>query len=411
MRYTIVDYFRKTLCRENRTMSPVKSQIKLKTEMRHIIDNESAALKELALKIHSNPELGYQEFKAAKWLTEYLENHGFAIEKGVCGIQTSFVATYGKGKPRGAILAEYDALPGIGHGCGHNLICTIACGAAVAAKRAVDEHGGTILVIGTPAEETAGAKVEMAKKGIFNGIDAALIAHPGSADHATMNTLAMQGVDVEFFGRASHASANPEMGINALDAMVLSINNINAMRQHLPKSVRIHGIITDGGRAANIIPDHSAGEFMVRATNDTYLNELKEKVIECFKGAACATGARLVYRWQRQYSAMKTNNTLAELYIANMNALGRNVIFPPPDGPMASTDMGNVSQIVPAIHPMIAIGAVDGPAHSPAFAKAAASPAGLKGMLDAAKALAMTAADILGNPAVLKKMKDEFNAN
>jgi len=389
-------------------MTPGNLQMKLKQSAQKTVDTESATLKKLALKIHRHPEAGYQEFKASGWLTEYLEKHGFTVQNGFYNIPTAFRATYGQGKPRMGLFAEYDALPGIGHGCGHNLICTTACGAAVASKAAADEFDGQIIVFGTPAEETVGAKVEMSEKGAFSDLDAAILVHPGVADQATMPTLALIGMHVEFFGKSAHASANPEMGINALDAMIRAFNNIDSLRKNMQKSARIHGIITDGGRAANIVPDYAAGEFMVRATTDAYLEELKNKVLGCFEKAATVTGARFTYQLHQKYSAMKTNRTLASLYVKNMKKLGRTVYYPNPNEPRVSTDMGNVSQIVPAIHPMIAIATPDISIHSAGFTSAAASEKGVEGMLDAAKAVAMTIVDILSDHALLEKIKNEF---
>ena len=292
---------------------------KLKQSVVRQIETERPQLQELALKIHDNPELGLQEFKACEWLTQYLTQRGFNIERGICEMPTAFRATYGKGKPAIALLAEYDALPGIGHACGHNLICTIAIGAAVASKMAVDRYGGSIVVIGTPAEENYGGKIVMARKGAFSDLDAAMLVHPDTVDIAVVPAIACQQMNVEFFGKAAHASANPAAGINALDAMILSFNNINALRQHIQSTARIHGIITDGGQAANIVPAHSAGEFYVRAADDAYLDELLQKVLNCFIGAAAATGARLEYKPDvLRYASMHSNMTLAQLYVNNM---------------------------------------------------------------------------------------------
>jgi len=383
---------------------------KLKASVTSKVDSQSQQLRELALKIHSNPELGFHEVKAAEWLTGYLEGNGFSIERGICEMPTAFKASYGKGKPAIAILAEYDALPDVGHACGHNLIATCAVGAGVASKPVIDQFGGSILVIGTPAEETFGGKVIMANKGAFNNLDTAMIVHPCTHDIATIQALALQGITVEFFGKAAHAAAQPEKGINALEAMIQSFNAINSLRQHIKSTARIHGIITDGGEAANIVPAHSAGSFMVRAEEDAYLDELKEKVINCFIGASTASGARLQYKWDDvRYSPMRNNLPLAELYIQNMESLGRRVELYEPEGRgTGSTDMGNVSQLVPSIHPHVAITEEEILIHSPEFALAAASEAGIKGMLDAAKAVAMTVVDLVANPETLTKVKEEF---
>jgi amidohydrolase len=376
------------------------------------IDTIRPQLKELAQKIHDNPELGLKEFKASGWLTEYLENNGFSIERGICDMPTAFKATYGKGKPIIALLAEYDALPGIGHACGHNLICTIAVGAAVASKQTVDRYGGSVLVIGTPAEEGYGGKTAMARQGAFSNLDAAMMVHPEANDVAVVTALACQTLRVEFFGKAAHASANPTAGINALDAMILSFNGINALRQHIRSTSRIHGIITDGGQAANIVPAHSAGEFYIRATDDAYLDELIEKVLNCFRASATATGTRFEYKLDDlRYASMKNNITLAQLYIDNMKVLGRDIKLPVPGETRGagSTDMGNVSQITPAIHPYIAITSGNASVHTPEFAIAAISENGINGMCDSAKALAMIVVDLLSNPETIRKVRDEFN--
>jgi amidohydrolase len=383
---------------------------KLKNSAIKAVDAQRSQLQKLALKIHANPEPGFKEVKASGWLTAYLEKKGFAVERGFCDMPTAFRACYGNGEPRIAILAEYDALPGVGHACGHNLICTIACGAAVASKKTVDTCGGSVLVIGTPAEEMHGGKTVMAKRGAFTDLDVALIVHPEVFDAATSNALACQNLYVEYFGKAAHASAGPERGINALDAMILAYNGIGALRQHIRSTGRIHGIITDGGKAANVVPDYTAAEFIVRAADDAYLDELEGKVLNCFIGAAQATGARLEYHWDElRYAAMKNNMTLAHLYAENVKTLGRHARLPLPGGGGGSTDMGNVSQLVPAIHPMIAIAPRSIGIHSPEFAQAAVSEAGFQGMADGAKTVAMMIADLLANPDLLRKVKEEFN--
>ena len=373
------------------------------------IDAHRRQLSELSLKIHSNPELGFKEVRAAAWLTQYLEENGFSVERGICELPTAFRASYGQGKPAIAILAEYDALPKLGHACGHNLISTCAVGAGIASKRVVDQFGGSILVIGTPAEEIYGGKVIMAERGAFNNLDMAMMVHPETYDVATTHALACQALGVEFFGKAAHAAASPEAGINALEAMLQSFAAINSLRQHIKSTARIHGIITDGGEAANIVPAHSAGTFIVRAEDDTYLNELKQKVINCFTGAATASGARLEYRWgDIRYAPLHNNLILAQLFKQNMESLGRQVELYPSSNAFGSTDMGNVSQLVPSIQPFVAIAPREVVIHSPQFAEAAASEAGNRGLLDAAKALAMTVVDLVTNPEIVIKVEEEF---
>ncbi len=381
----------------------------LKAQVSSQIDAHRHQLNELSLRIHSNPELGFQENKAVAWLTQYLEENGFSIERGICELPTAFRGSYGKGKPAIAILAEYDALPKLGHACGHNLIAASAVGAGVASKLAIDQFGGDILVIGTPAEELEGGKAIIAQRGGFDNLDIAMMAHPDVRDTATTQALACQALEVEFFGRAAHSAARPEAGINALEAMLQSFVAINSLRQHIGDKARIHGIITDGGEAANIVPAHSAGVFLVRAKNNTYLDELKQKVINCFIGAATASGARLEYRWgDVSYAPMRSNLTLARLFKQNMESLGRKVRLTDPSGGFGSTDMGNVSQLVPSIHPMVAIAPEEVSTHSPQFASAAASEAGRQGLFDAAKALAMTVVDLVASPEIVTKIKEEF---
>ena len=382
---------------------------KLKTSVRDEVDACRQQLNELSLKIHANPEVAFQEVKAATWLTEYLKENGFSVEQGVCGLPTAFRASYGRGKPAIAILAEYDALPKLGHACGHNLIATSAVGAGVAAKLAIDRFGGSVLVIGTPGEEIYGGKVVMANKGAFDDVDIAMMVHPAGLNTATTKFLACQSLEVEFFGKAAHAAARPEVGINALEAMLQSFAAINSLRQHIKDSARIHGIITDGGEAANIVPAHSAGRFIVRAEDDNYLDELKERVINCFTGAATASGARLQYKWAEvRYEPLQNNLTLARLFRRNLQSLGRRVhLFDPRIG-IGSSDIGNVSQIVPSIHPLIAIAPAKVANHSPQFAEISASEAGTRGLLDAAKALAMTVVDLVADPGMVTRVKEEF---
>ena len=381
----------------------------LKSSVVDELDTCRRQLGELSLKIHANPELGFQEVRAAGWLTHYLEENGFSVERGICELPTAFRGSYGVGKPAIAILAEYDALPDLGHACGHNIIAACAVGAAVASKPAIDRFGGSIVVIGTPAEELFGGKIVIINRGAFDDIDMAMMVHPGTHDVATTRALALQTLEVEFFGQAAHAAARPEAGINALEAMLQSFTAINSLRQHIKDKARIHGIITDGGEAANVVPAHSAGDFIVRAEDDTYLDELKQKVINCFIGAATASGARLEYKWgDTRYAPLRNNLTLARLFSRNMESLGRKMPLSDPGHSFGSTDMGNVSQVVPAIHPFVAIAPAGVTYHSPRFASAAVSEAGIEGLLDAAKALAMSVVDLLANPEIGSKVKEEF---
>jgi amidohydrolase len=365
-------------------------------------------LAELSRKIHDTPEVAFQEFKAATWLAGYLEANGFSVEKDACGLPTAFRGTYGRGKPVIALLAEYDALPKLGHACGHNLIATCTVGAGVACRQVVDGLGGSVVVIGTPGEEGYGGKVIMAERGAFDGLDMAMIVHPGGGNAVAMKTLACQTLEVEFFGKAAHAAAKPEAGINALEAMIQSYNAINSLRQHVRGDARIHGVITDGGEAANIVPAHTAASFIVRAGDDSYLDELEEKVIKCFAGAATASGAKLEYQWGERYAAMLNNMTLARLFRRNMQLLGHKMRLSDTRFWSGSSDVGNVSRLVPAIQPFVGIAPEDVLVHSPDFAAAAGSEAGLARMLDAARALAMTVADLLASPETVEAAQEEF---
>jgi len=383
---------------------------KLKLKVKDSVESQRQQLIQLSLNIHDNPELGFKEQKASAWLAGYLEDNGFHIERGIAGLPTAFRATYGQGRPNIALLAEYDALPEIGHGCGHNIIGVSAVGAGVAAKHIVDQLGGSIVVMGSPGEEVVGGKIDMAKAGAFEGIDVAMIVHPDTRNMPTEDALACSSVEVEFFGRSAHAAGQPHKGINALDAMLLAFTSINSLRQHIRGDARIHGIITDGGEAPNIVPAHSGATFLVRALDDDYLAELKDRVLNCFKGASIATGAELEYRWRDStYAPMKSNMILASLFRQNLESLGRDVEDFDPRSGLGSTDMGNVSQLVPSIHPTIAIAPREVFVHTPEFAAATVSEAGHSGLLDAAKAMAMTVADIL-QPGTIDKIRQEFRS-
>ena len=382
----------------------------LKNSVNKEIESRSPQLEELSRKIHDNPETAFKEHRAAEWLSGYLEDNGFALERGICELPTAFRAGYGQGKPVIAILAEYDALPRVGHACGHNLIATGAVAAGIASKIAVDALGGSVAVIGTPGEELTGGKAVMADREAFDDIDAAMIVHPGGGNSVIMNTLACQTLEVEFLGKAAHASAEPELGINALEAVIQSYNAINSLRQHIKDGARIHGVITDGGEAANVVPAHTAASFFVRAEDDDYLDVLKVKVIDCFTGAAIATGAELKYKWDTvRYAAMVNNVTLARLFQDNMKALGCDIPLGGDKIWGGSSDVGNVSRLVPTIQPLVSIAPDNILIHTPEFAVAAISKDSLKSMLNAAKAMAMTLIDLLGNPDNLTGARQEFD--
>ncbi len=373
------------------------------------INSKADEIVALSRQIHDNPEIGFKETKASNWITEYLEKQGFSVEKSLCQLTTAFRASFGQGGPVIAFLAEYDALPEIGHACGHNLIAAAAIGAALGAKLAAAKLGGTIQLIGTPGEEIYAGKALLAQRGAFSNLDAAMMVHPGSQDLAVIGALACQTLEIEFFGVAAHAAGEPHAGINALAAMILSFNGIDALRQHLPPGAMVHGIITDGGAVANVVPAHSAGNFIVRAAELKTLAEIKQKVLNCFIGAAAASGARLEHRWDNHYYAPVLNNlTLCKLYVRNIRRLGRKIRLEDPHEGFGSTDFGNVSQLVPGMHAQVGIADKSIAIHSPQFASAAISQNGLKSALQAAQGLAMTAADLLASPALVDKVKSEF---
>jgi amidohydrolase len=377
------------------------------------IDRRRKDLIELSLRIHAKPEVAFEEHASSAALADLLEANGFAVERGICDIATAFRASVGSGDPRVAFIAEYDALPGVGHGCGHNIIGTASCAAGIALRPLLEETGGTLMVIGTPAEEAAGGKVYMAARGAFEGLDCALMVHPGNRNTAEAFALACLELDVEFDGRAAHAAARPEAGLNALDAMVAAFVNVGLLRQQLRDSARVHGIITDGGQAVNVIPHRTSAQLLIRSEDDEYMDEvLKPKVLACFEGAAAATGCELKYRWgeESRYKAMRTNRALAEAYRANVEALGRQVVEQESHRSMGSTDMGNVSTLVPAIHPSIAIAPQHVPVHTVEFREIAASEDGHRGLIDSAKALAMTGIDVLLDGELRRRMREEFAA-
>jgi amidohydrolase len=383
----------------------------LKSRAMEDVDVRRESLIQIADQIFANPEIGFQEHASAALLSDTLEQNGFAVERGVADLETAFVATLEGSAPGPtvAFLAEYDALPGLGHACGHNLIGTSAVGAGLAMKAVLPELAGRIQVIGTPAEEGGGGKAYLVDAGVFENVDAAMMIHPSGKNLIGRRSLTVYHVRIEFYGQSAHAAAWPDEGINALDGIILTFTGINALRQHVRDDVRIHGIITHGGDAPNIVPDYAAGEFYVRAADTPYCEAVVAKVRACAEGAAQATGARLEFaQTGPRYDARMPNPTLVALAKANMEGLGLQVAQASGDERMGSSDMGNVSQVVPAIHPYIAIGPDDLVGHTPAFREAAGSPAGHEGLLKAAKTMAMTAIDLLAEPAKLREAQRTF---
>lgn len=386
-------------------------------EMKQLAVKEVDRLKDtlirLAKQIHAKPEIAFEEVQTAALLTGYLKEQGFDIEPNLGNIATAFRATYqgAQSKPVIGLLAEYDALPEIGHACGHNLIAMASIGAAIAIKNSYQNKSlpGQIQVIGTPAEEKGGGKILLLQSGVFDNLDAAMMFHPDNKTIVDYYSLSNQGITVEFFGKASHAAVAPEKGINALDAILLSFNNINALRQHIVSSSRVHGIITCGGKVVNVVPDYASATVIARALDNKYLDELVEKVLNCFRAAATATGTRLEYKLANiRYAAMESNRALAAVFGENLNQLGIPVHPSSSTSGFGSSDMGNVSQRVPAIHPKLAIADPPISLHSPEFAQAAISDRGMQGLVAATKALAMTSVDLLQDSNKLDTIKLEF---
>lgn len=366
----------------------------------------------VAREIHAHPETGRQEFAACELLCRHLSRADFRVKTNAADQPTAFYAVAGPDEAPGvAFLAEYDALPGLGHACGHNLIAAMALGAALGVRPLLGEVCGRAVVVGTPDEEDAGGKIPLSSAGIFDDLSAALIVHPGTRNQVTMEALAAVGFEVRFRGRAAHSSSEPYRGINALDALIHSMNGLNALRQHLRSDARIHGIITEGGQAPNIVPDLAAGRFIIRAHDRDYLEEVRRKVLNCFRSGELATGAALEIDWQDAFESMKSNTVLARLFGKNLEGLGLETGEPGLGEGMGSTDMGNVSHRVPAIHPTLAIAGPEVLGHTREFAQAAASRAGFEAMIVGAKAMALTAIDIWTDPVARAEMRREFESS
>jgi amidohydrolase len=383
----------------------------LKTEIAGAIDRLGDDLEKLSRQIHDNPELGYQEVKAAAWLTEFLAAQGFKVERGLAGVETAFRATIETGEgPTIAILCEYDALPSIGHACGHNAIATAGAGAGAGLAAVRDKlPKGRVHVIGTPAEEGGGGKVKLIRSGVFKNVDTAMMVHGWDQWIGHMDLLGIVRVGFEFTGKAAHASADPWAGVNALDAAVQTYNNVSMLRQQVRPDARIHGIITHGGAAPNIIPEFAAATFYVRSISLDYMWALQKRVVACAEGAAKATGCglRVIDHGDTVYEPMKRNETLLDAFRVNLKALGITEA-PPLVDRLGSSDVGNVSQVIPTIQPLMKIAPDGTPIHSRAFEAAAATPLAREGTLAAAKAMAMTTLDLLAEPALVARARDEF---
>ena len=370
-----------------------------KSGARERLESVRGGLIGLSHRIHAHPELGFEEEQASTWLCERLNEAGFALEKGICDLPTAFRARAGAGPLHVAFCAEYDSLPGIGHACGHNIIAASAVGAAIAAAQVADEIGLTVSVIGTPAEEVGNAsgKILLLERGAFAGVDAAMMVHPAPIDMCRAKIIAASMFDVHCTGKASHASAFPELGINAADALTVAQTAIGLLRQHIRDTDRIHGIVTHGGDAPNVVPAHTSARYIIRAETLEQLDELRERVRRCFQAGALATGASVqIVGGEKPYAQMRHDTRMAELYRRNAEQIGRS--FPNPEvwehRPTASTDMGNVSLAVPSIHPMIGINSLPAVNHQPEFAAHCVSADADQALADGALAMAWTAIDL-----------------
>ncbi|MGI6357105.1 MAG: M20 family metallopeptidase [Bacillota bacterium] len=363
--------------------------------------------------MYHHPEIGHQEREAAKLLAGELERHGFTVTTPFATMETAFKAVYRGGDgPTIAIVAEYDALPGLGHGCGHNIIGTSAIGAAIGLKEGWPEFPGTLVVFGAPAEEgavdNAGGKVILVENGAFAGVDAAMMIHPSNRSALGGTSNAREAMEITFKGRPAHAAGAPHEGINALDAAIQTFNGFNALRQHVKSDVRIHGIIAEGGVAPNIVPERAVIRMYVRAAQASYLSEVVEKVKNCARAGAMAAGATVEFRQTANtYKNMINNCTLSCVFKRNLEALGEEVL--PAGAGAGSTDMANVSHVVPSIHPYIGISSQKIVGHSQGMADATISEEGHRGLLLGAKSLAATAAELFADADLLARVKKEFS--
>lgn len=385
----------------------------LQAEIDAAVDAVAPTLLNVSHAIHERPELAFQERFACQTLTKTLRDHALPVETGVYTLETAFESTINPDHdgPTVAVLAEYDALPDIGHACGHNIIATTALGAALALSTVASRLPGRVKLLGTPAEERGGGKELMARAGAFEGIDAALMIHPAGVNLATMPSICIAEVEVIYHGKASHASAMPHKGINALDGLLLAYQAISNLRQHIRSTERIHGIVEEGGSAPNIVPDRTVGQFYVRAANEKDLAKLKPRVQACFEAGATGSGCTVEVNWAGvDYLDLNTNWPLAGRFRYHAEQLGRSFV----DHEQAlkfgagSTDMGNVSYRLPSIHPMLAVAPPNVVIHNPEFAQWARSEKGDAAVIDGAKALAQTAAEYLLSPELQRQSAEAF---
>ncbi|WP_338692989.1 M20 family metallopeptidase [Streptomyces sp. Q6] len=371
----------------------------LKQAARNAVDRHAEELVGLSRRLHADPETAWEEHRAAAAVPDLLDRAGFDVTSAYLGLDTAFVARFGSGPVRIALCAEYDALPGLGHACGHNLIAASSVGAALGLAAVADDAGLTVEVYGTPAEEGGGGKIEMLERGAFAGVDLAMMVHPAPVDVAEARPFAVSHSKVSYTGRSAHAAAYPEAGVNAADAFTVAQVAIGLLRQHLPSSARVHGIVTHAGDAPNAVPERSTGRWYVRAETLAELAELEPRVVRAFEAGALATGCDLrIEPESRPYAEFRNDETALGHYRANALSLGREFAPPGQAARMnrASTDMGNVSQVVPAIHPYIGIGSLPATNHQREFAAYCVGGTAERALLDGATALAWTGVDRSG---------------
>jgi len=382
-----------------------------KAIVRAEVERLTPTLIELSHSIHDNPETNFEEHHAHEVLTGTLADERIDVERGAYDMPTAFDARVGSADgPTVAVLCEYDALPGIGHACGHNIIGTAGLGAGIAVAKVAKALGGQVAILGTPAEEGGGGKEFMIRRGCFDDIDLAMMVHPADRDLQRIHAIAIQTVDVTYEGKASHAAAAPEKGRNALDAAVLGYNAVAALRQHIHPDERIHGVFTDGGEKPNIVPSRAASQWYIRSPKVDGLEALKDRVMACLRGGAEAAGCCMHHDWiDPPFHDMVDNQALLDLYVSNAATVGRHPLTEAEGGAVVgSTDMGNVSYQVPSIHPMIKVAPEGTAIHTQEFAAHARSEAGDRAVVDGALSMALTMVDCLANPTTLDAIRGEF---
>jgi amidohydrolase len=384
--------------------------MELKQRVKAKLQADSSSLIELSHRVHATPELAYEEYQSSAALADALESGGMKVERRIHNLDTAFRATAGKGARHVCICAEFDALPNIGHACGHNIIGSSSVGAGLALSELADDLDVKVTVLGTPAEEGGGGKVDLLDAGAFDDVDVAMMVHPSPIEVVAIPSLAVAHLKIAFHGKESHASAYPEVGRNALDAAMIAHGAIAALRQHIQSHERIHGIVTHGGDAPNVVPKLATMAYYVRASDLEDLEKLQARVERCFQAGALATGCEVEIELSgHPYDRVTTNPTLGEIYDRNLTAVGRSA-FPDLERSAGSTDMGNVSSRVPSIHPLMSIDSLPAVNHQAEFAAHCISPAGDKAVVDAATAMAYTVVDLATTPGAFETVRAEFDA-